>query len=294
MRPAGVPADLPAPGPRRARPGGDLALAARDRAARRWPGRRRAPSDIAAIGVTNQRETTILWDRDTGKPGRQRHRLAEPRHRRRICERLKADGHERAVPRARPAWWSTPTSRAPRSSTCSTRSPACARARHAARCCSAPSTRSSSGGSPAGACTSPTPATPAARCCSTSTRCDWDDELLRAPRRARARCCRRCARAARSTATTDADLFGGAIPIAGAAGDQQAAIFGQACFEPGTAKNTYGTGCFMLLNTGDTAGGRRPTACSRRSAGRSAAARPTPRRARCSSPARSCSGCATG
>jgi glycerol kinase len=50
---------------------------------------------------------------------------------------------------------------------------------------------------------------------------------------------------------TDPQTFGGAeIPIAGAAGDQQAALFGQACFTPGTAKNTYGTGCFMLMNTG--------------------------------------------
>ena len=49
---------------------------------------------------------------------------------------------------------------------------------------------------------------------------------------------------------TDAALFGGRVPIAAAAGDQQAALFGQACFDPGSAKNTYGTGCFMLLNTG--------------------------------------------
>ena len=49
---------------------------------------------------------------------------------------------------------------------------------------------------------------------------------------------------------SDPELFGGEIPIAGAAGDQQAALFGQACFEPGSAKNTYGTGCFMLMNTG--------------------------------------------
>ncbi len=49
---------------------------------------------------------------------------------------------------------------------------------------------------------------------------------------------------------TDASLFGGEIPIAGAAGDQQAALFGQCCFEPGEAKNTYGTGCFLLMNTG--------------------------------------------
>jgi len=51
---------------------------------------------------------------------------------------------------------------------------------------------------------------------------------------------------------TDAQIFGGIeVPIAGVAGDQQAALFGQACFEPGTAKNTYGTGCFMLMNTGE-------------------------------------------
>ncbi len=50
--------------------------------------------------------------------------------------------------------------------------------------------------------------------------------------------------------TTDETVFGGRIPIAGAAGDQQAALFGQCCFEPGEAKNTYGTGCFLLMNTG--------------------------------------------
>ena len=50
---------------------------------------------------------------------------------------------------------------------------------------------------------------------------------------------------------TEAALFGGKIKIAGSAGDQQAALFGQTCFEPGEAKNTYGTGCFLLMNTGD-------------------------------------------
>lgn len=50
---------------------------------------------------------------------------------------------------------------------------------------------------------------------------------------------------------TDSTFFGGSIPIGGAAGDQQAALFGQACFEMGEAKNTYGTGCFMLMNTGE-------------------------------------------
>ena len=50
---------------------------------------------------------------------------------------------------------------------------------------------------------------------------------------------------------TDSQFFGGPIPISGAAGDQQAALFGQGCFAPGEAKNTYGTGCFLLMNTGD-------------------------------------------
>ncbi|OIK09782.1 glycerol kinase GlpK [Bacillus sp. MUM 13] len=53
--------------------------------------------------------------------------------------------------------------------------------------------------------------------------------------------------------TVDYHFFGKEIPIAGAAGDQQAALFGQACFEQGMAKNTYGTGCFMLMNTGEKA-----------------------------------------
>ena len=51
---------------------------------------------------------------------------------------------------------------------------------------------------------------------------------------------------------TDYTLFGDGIKIAGAAGDQQAALFGQTCFKPGEAKNTYGTGCFLLMNTGET------------------------------------------
>jgi len=51
--------------------------------------------------------------------------------------------------------------------------------------------------------------------------------------------------------TTDKEILGADIPISGDAGDQQAALFGQACYEPGMAKNTYGTGCFILMNTGE-------------------------------------------
>lgn len=81
---------------------------------------------------------------------------------------------------------------------------------------------------------------------------DWDDELLRTlgvPRSMLPE--------VRSSSEvygyTEEGLLGRAVPIAGAAGDQQAALFGQACFEQGMAKNTYGTGCFMLMNTGGEA-----------------------------------------
>jgi glycerol kinase len=80
-------------------------------------------------------------------------------------------------------------------------------------------------------------------------RCAWDEQLLRAldlPRSLFAS----PVRSSGVVAETDATHFGRAIPIAGIAGDQQAALFGQACFDAGEAKNTYGTGCFLLVNTG--------------------------------------------
>ena len=80
---------------------------------------------------------------------------------------------------------------------------------------------------------------------------EWDEELLRileVPR-----CMLPDAKPSSCIyGTSDPEFFGGPVPIAGAAGDQQAALFGQICFEPGMAKNTYGTGCFMLMNTGET------------------------------------------
>ena len=68
--------------------------------------------------------------------------------------------------------------------------------------------------------------------------------------------------------------LGRGIPIAGIAGDQQAALFGQACFAPGMAKNTYGTGCFLLMNTGDEAPSTRRPGCSTTVAWRRRRARP--------------------
>ena len=78
----------------------------------------------------------------------------------------------------------------------------------------------------------------------------WDEDmlaLLNIPRAVLPQILPSCGQ----VALTDAQWLGASVPIAGWAGDQQAALFGQACFAPGMAKNTYGTGCFMLMNTGD-------------------------------------------
>ena len=90
---------------------------------------------------------------------------------------------------------------------------------------------------------------PRAPCSTTSTPAQWDEALLRildipASLLPEVKDC------AADFGTTDPKLLGAAIPICGVAGDQQAATVGQACFEPGMMKSTYGTGCFALLNTG--------------------------------------------
>lgn len=123
--------------------------------------------DIAAIGITNQRETTVVWDRATGQAV---HRAIVWQDRRTadICARLKAEGHEPVIS-AKTGLIIDPyfsgTKVAGFSITCRVR----ASAPNAASCCSAPSIVTCYGGSPAAGCTRQTPPTPRARCCSTST-----------------------------------------------------------------------------------------------------------------------------
>ena len=81
---------------------------------------------------------------------------------------------------------------------------------------------------------------------------DWDDDILKELKIPRVML-PEALPSSYEYGQTDAEVFGAEVPIAGDAGDQQAALFGQACFEPGMAKNTYGTGCFMLMNTGEKA-----------------------------------------
>ena len=101
-------------------------------------------------------------------------------------------------------------------------------------------------------------------------------------------------RRAKSTARSSTRSASSSVPIAGIAGDQQAALFGQMCRTPGMSKNTYGTGCFLLQNIGTHADRGRASSWSRPSRGRSADARSTRSKAACSSAAPWCSGSATG
>ena len=125
---------------------------------------RLTPRDIAAIGITNQRETTVLWDRATGRPVAPRHRLAGPPHRRRLRgaqgRGARGGSHAAHGPRARSLLLGDQARLAARQ-----RSRRCARARSAASSPSARSTAGSSGTSRAARRTSPTSPTRAARCC---------------------------------------------------------------------------------------------------------------------------------
>jgi glycerol kinase len=204
---------------------------------------------IAAIGITNQRETAVVWERSTGKPI---HRAIVWQDRRtaEACARLKSDGAEDLV-RQRTGLLLDPYFSGTKVSWLLDQV-AGARAR-AERGELAFGTidcfllwRLTGGRVHA------TDVTNASRTMLFDIhRGEWDEELLRlihVPREL-------LPEVKDSSAIygeTAPSLFDRTIPIGGIAGDQQAALVGQACFEPGMAKSTYGTGCFLLLNTGET------------------------------------------
>ena len=205
-----------------------------------------AARDLAAIGITNQRETTLVWERASGRPIHNAI-VWQDRRTTEACEALCARGLDATVT-AKTGLVIDPYFSATKLAWLLDRVEG-ARAR-AARGELAFGTIDSwlawrlSGGAHV------TDATNAARTMLFDIhRQDWDDELLalfdlpRALLPAVVDCAGRCADAS-------ADVLGAAVPIAGMAGDQQAATIGQMCFAPGAIKSTYGTGCFMLLNTG--------------------------------------------
>jgi glycerol kinase len=209
-----------------------------------------AASKVAAIGITNQRETTVLWDRATGKPVH--HAIVwQDRRTAPLCEELRAGGHEPTFS-ARTGLILDPYFSGTKLRWLLDNVPdARARARNGEL---AFGTMDSwlvwnlTGGR-----LHLTDSTNASRTLLFNIHSgDWDDELLALLGIPRALLPEVHDSSAIYGESVPA-LLGAAIPIAGIAGDQQAATFGQACLNPGMAKNTYGTGCFMVMNTGQQA-----------------------------------------
>lgn len=206
-----------------------------------------AGSGIAAIGITNQRETTILWDRATGQP---LHRAIVWQDRRTAdtCEALRAAGHEPMIT-ARTGLLLDPYFSGTKVKWLLDHIPG-ARERAAKGELAFGTVDSWLIWNLTGGRVHATDATNAARTLLYNIASnDWDAEicaLLDIPMQILPEV-RDCAAA---FGATRPDLFGREIPILGVAGDQQAATVGQACFRPGMMKSTYGTGCFALLNTG--------------------------------------------
>ena len=204
-------------------------------------------SELAGIGITNQRETVVVWERATGKPI---HRAVvwQSRASAAICDDLRARGLEPLV-RARTglvidAYFSGPKVRWILDQV----DGAQARAEAGELLCGTIETWLT--WKLTGGAAHVTDVSNASRTMIFDIRRRaWDDELLEALRLPRAMLPSPVLNCG-VVGVTDKEHFGAAIPIAGLAGDQQAALFWQACFAEGEAKNTYGTGCFLLANTG--------------------------------------------
>jgi glycerol kinase len=208
---------------------------------------RAGPAEVAAIGITNQRETTILWERASGRPIHraivwQCRRTAE------ICERLRAEGREADV-RRRTGLVLDPYFSGTKIRWLLDHVDGARRQAQRGELCFGTVDTWLLWRLTGGAVHATEPSNASRTLCFDIHRLDWDEDLLGmlgVPRELL------------PALAPSAGVFGVAaggplpagIPIAGMAGDQQAALFGQACLEPGLAKNTYGTGCFLLLNTG--------------------------------------------
>jgi len=203
------------------------------------------PSQIAAIGITNQRETTLVWDRKTGKPVHNAI-VWQCRRSSAICQELKALGFEAEV-RERTGLLLDPYFSGTKLVWLFNEIPGLRE-------------RAERGDLAFGTVDSwliynltgrhATDATNASRTLLFNIREGrWDEEILRMLR-IPAAILPEVLPSSADFGYTRKDLFGCEIPVTGCAGDQQAALFGHACFQVGASKNTYGTGCFALMNTG--------------------------------------------
>jgi glycerol kinase len=205
-------------------------------------------SQVAAIGITNQRETTVVWDRRTGEPVCNAI-VWQDRRTAAICDRLKSEGLE-ALFTGRTglvldAYFSGTKLRWVLDHVTG------ARALAEADVLCFGTVDSWLIWNLTGGRVHVTDASNASRTLLYNIHNgDWDDKLLGLLSIPRSLLPRVVASSGRVT-DTDPSWFGAPIPLAGIAGDQQAALFGQRCVTPGMVKNTYGTGCFMLMHTGD-------------------------------------------
>jgi glycerol kinase len=208
------------------------------------------PEEIAAIGITNQRETTIVWDRATDQAIHNaivwQCRRTAP-----LCEQLKKEGFDRVIRRktglVTDAYFSGTKVRWILDNVKGARRQAEA-GKLAFGTVDTWLIHRLSGGR--AHVTDPSNAS--RTLLYDIRRQQWDDQILdhlRVPKSLLPE----VKSSSEVYAVTDPALFGAPIPIAGNAGDQQAALFGQACYKPGMLKNTYGTGCFLLMNTGEKA-----------------------------------------
>jgi glycerol kinase len=209
-----------------------------------------AAQDVAAIGITNQRETTLVWDRRTGAPV---HRAIVWQDRRTadLCARLKAQGHEPTVT-AKTGLVLDPYFSGTKLAWLLDNVPG-ARERAERGELAFGTVDSYLLWRLTGGAVHATDATNASRTLLFNIHEGaWDEDLLALLGVSRT-LLPEVLDCSAEFGTTAPELFGGAIAIRGVAGDQQAATIGQACFRPGMLKATYGTGCFALLNTGETA-----------------------------------------
>lgn len=209
-----------------------------------------APDEIAAIGITNQRETTIVWDKNTGKPVYNaivwQCRRTAP-----ICDDLKAKGLADVIRRKTglvvDAYFSGTKIKWILDNVEGARE----KAERGDLLFGNVDTWliwNLTGGK-----VHVTDYSNASRTMIFNIHTlDWDEDILKELGIPRAML-PEVKPSSFVYGHTDREIFGAEVPIAGDAGDQQAALFGQACYKPGMAKNTYGTGCFMLMNTGEKA-----------------------------------------
>jgi len=204
--------------------------------------------DVAAIGITNQRETTIVWDKTTGKPVFNaivwQSRLTVP-----ICDALKAKGFDKEI-RERTGLVTDAYFSGTKVKWILDNVPGVREKAERGEALFGNVDTFLMWRLSRGRIHVTDPSNASRTLLYNIYKGDWDDVILKELGVPRAML-PAVMPSSEVYGETDPEFFGGAIKMAGDAGDQQAATFGQACFDAGMAKNTYGTGCFMLMNTGN-------------------------------------------